>query len=113
MMTNQLAKDLRAAKALIDTPEKWCKLSVAEDANGNPVDPESSQACCFCSHGAVRRVTRSTYDRLAAFKALEQATPRPWWHRTSNVTSFNDHPYATHADVMALFDRAIAAVEDA
>ncbi len=87
--------DLIAARALIDTPEKWHKGGWGKDG-------------CFCAVGAVREVTRtSAYSVWAtgACIALEAAIedgPR-------DVPSFNDRETTTHADIMALFDRAIEA----
>lgn len=70
-----LADDLRAAKAMIDTPEKWsAKPGIV---------------------AAIQRVTGSGRNFSLAIKAL----------RASRI------PYslgsADHADIMALFDRAI------
>jgi hypothetical protein len=43
----------------------------------------------------------------AAYHRLHAQIP-PGWHR---ITVYNDHPSTTHADVLGLFDRAIAALE--
>ena len=85
----RLKDDLIAAKALIDTPEKWGK------GNGR-VSPQAPRLCVL---GACRR------DADVAH-ALADALPNDWGGHL--VHQFNDHPSTTHADIMALFDRAIA-----
>lgn len=54
---NNITNILIAAKALIDTPEKWIKGSNAEDGNGIVVSLEDKRAVCFCTVGAVLRVS--------------------------------------------------------
>lgn len=94
-------ENLIAAKALIDTPEKWGKGGW-EPKNGR----------CLCSVGAVVVATNGNHDFDGAWTpavlqvdaALENHLPKPF----NRVAEYNDDPATTHADVMALFDRAIA-----
>lgn len=44
---------LRNAKALIATPESFCKGALAKDANGKCVSYFSPEASLFCSKGAM------------------------------------------------------------
>jgi hypothetical protein len=89
-------ENLIAAKALIDTPEKWIKGSF-------------HKAGCFCAVGALGMASNGNpenwgYDeREALLRAL------PVDAVAYSVALFNDDPDTTHADIMALFDRAIAA----
>lgn len=83
--------DLIAARALIDTEAKWCK--------GECIDGH------YTALRALRKVTAGDFRRYYdARTALEYEIPAS----VAFVTFFNDHPDTTHADVMALFDRAIA-----
>ncbi|WMT88237.1 hypothetical protein NO932_06410 [Pelagibacterium sp. 26DY04] len=106
-----LKDNLIAAKALIDTPEKWAHEESQREHNGGS---------CLCAmdacdkaiekHGLIYqegfRIHRAIEEALpASFTARDGATDDP-------VAQFNDHPDTTHADIMALFDRAIAAAED-
>jgi hypothetical protein len=97
-------QNLIAAKALIDTPEKWGK--------GRPsfTYGDDSLSCTACAHEAVRRIVGTRWDRdqLPECDALKYSLDPKW----GTVPDFNDHPFTTHADIMALFDRAIAACED-
>ena len=97
-----LRDDLIAAKALIDTEEKWGKGQYEDDRG------------CLCALGAIRKHHFGTAGDGVGFEwlgdatavALKGALGTEWaWQ----VADFNDHPDTTHADVMALFNRAIAA----
>lgn len=93
-----LRNDLIAARALIDTPEKWCK----------GIHPTRK-----CAMYAVEAVTGNG-DRFAACgDALGNAIPTSKLKDCGHsVVLFNDAPFTTHADIMALFDRAITAQGD-
>lgn len=99
-----LRDDLIAARALIDTPDKWTQHTYARNPHGEITFPEEGDAICFCGQGAVFRVLgNSNSDRLdAALEALNQAAG-------CYFVKLNDDPATTHADVLAVFDRAIAA----
>lgn len=97
-----LHDDLVAAKALIDAPEKW-----------GQGEYETSPGC-YCALGAVAKATGVdpapwNVEVGVLYDALKAALP-PKAARLS-VVDFNDAPETTHADIMALFDRAIAAAE--
>lgn len=89
-MSKTLADDLRAARALIDTPEKWGK------AKGSGL----------CVLQACNRATG--FDPKAAMNALEHELGVDGLRK---VIQWNDDPATIHADIMALFDRAIATAE--
>lgn len=93
-------ENLIAARALIDTPEKWTQGSLRIGD-------------CLCAMGAVQAVLPKNYHGLisdtAQFKALQNALPDGFkW----SVPSFNDARSTTHADIMALFDRAISSLDE-
>lgn len=110
--TSQFKKDLIAAKALIDTPEKWCNF----------------QCGCGCEHEDFQceregvydafeacRAQRPSFHYFALDKALEEQIPLDFkkrWLEGENerrwLVVYNNHPNTAHADIMALFDRAIA-----
>jgi hypothetical protein len=80
------------AKALIDTPEKWCQ---GEFRHG----PARCARAAVCDTGAF------FCERNAAEAVLRSTNP------TGFVTPYNDSKSTTHAGVMAWFDRAIQAAE--
>lgn len=95
------------AKEKINSPEKWIKGYVAQNANGNVVNPWENDATCFCSVGAIMCVTKNIEDRLEAYKILRNSFPSIFNNYT--VASFNDSYATTHDDVMKVFDKAIEA----
>lgn len=99
-------ENLIAAKALIDTPEKWSKGDWSD--NGG----------CLCALGAANLAATGMFDCVKhdLERALEAALPTGFRTTSGNlrlVPRFNDHRDTTHADIMALFDRAIAAQDGA
>jgi len=105
---NTVTENLIAAKALIETPEKWVK---------GDYEPRPG---CYCAAGALAAAKGVAAHSAAAEKcpevdALENALNEisdglsPW----VSFIHFNDDPGTTHADIMALFDSAIAAQDGA
>jgi hypothetical protein len=94
-------ENLIAAKALIDTPEKWGK--------GGYRDPFTGRLCAYGALGVAERGDARNYSEALAYR-LRVAVPDRFHGR---VAEYNDHPDTTHADIMALFDRAIAAQDGA
>lgn len=106
---------LVAARALIDTPEKWTKdRAYALDSVGHRVSSYNDDAVAFCVDGAAARAVddetggSKLYDQVR--QALKRALPAGY---ERSIWAFNDDPATTHADVLALFDAAIAAQPDA
>jgi hypothetical protein len=86
--TNPVADVLRRARALIDTPEKWCQGQC-----------ELGEAKC-----ALGAILGADPNYAAAALALNRVV-------APNIPAWNDAPERTHADVMAAFDRAITLAE--
>lgn len=101
---------LIAAKALIDTPEKWTQGKYAIDAQGIDCNPTSSMAVCRCSQGALLAVFEG-YSRIqltitSVGRYLGRAVDDD-----GDYIGFQDTH--THPEVMAMWDRAIElAIED-
>lgn len=105
-MKATVKENLIAARALIDTPEKWIKGEFGDMVSG-----------CYCSIGAVAAVLgisgEETELNSKEAGALARAMPGGWGEDGICVPDFNDADATTHADIMALFDRAIAAQDGA
>ena len=94
---------LREAKKLIDQPEKWTKGAF-----------HAGQA--HCAIGALQLMGSRPTPRLLVFSLefyqalsfLNKATPLG-----KSPVVFNDLPSTTHADIMKLYDDAVAAAEKA
>lgn len=101
---------LVAAKALISDPAKWRKD-----------EREYENSCCaivavnrsFGTGGGWTDHPEAGAVRKALFDQLPEAW-RPELHGNiaECVGDYNDDPETTHADIMALFDRAIAAQDE-
>jgi hypothetical protein len=96
---------LIAAKARIDSPEKWCK-GVSWRTKSGDVTECSEIAYSCCGYGAITAVlsedNRASMPHIQANTTLELAIGGQLFSR------WNDAPERTHAEVMAAFDRAIA-----
>src|SRR3954447_23594524 len=96
---------LRRARDLLE--QRWCKGSFARSWFNIPVPPHSALARRFCAIGAITRAGRELQLRTQdACLALQLQTVR-------SVETWNDEPARTHAEVIAAFDAALLAVEDA
>jgi hypothetical protein len=102
---------LIAALAMIPTPNDWTKGVDARDANGDPVEAGDPDAVCYCALGAIERNGNavSPWEYTKAVLALEAAIPEGF---RLEVFEYQDLPEITHADVLALYGRAIAATAE-
>jgi len=98
MADTWLTADLIAARALIDTPEKW--------GQGNGLrGPSLPKRCAIHAAAALNDHARED----AVVDALTKALPGRIYDSILPIAEFNDDPNTTHSDIMALFDRAITA----
>ena len=95
---------LRAARKLIERPERLCKGEYSVDINGAPLPYERrSESVAFCSAGAVIAAGGDGFDsRESALVHLRKVMG-------DNIPKFSDAH--THPEVLAAFDRAIALAE--
>lgn len=103
-MSKQTAEVLRKARAKIEKPENWTQGQLARDPSGEPTSVSDPDAASWCLLGAVRSTQESPEVRISARLALEVAMGG--W---CDIAVFNDNH--THAEVLSVFDRAIAAEE--
>lgn len=101
MTTLTVKEQLTAAKTLIADPKHWVKGEIARNDDGERVEPDDAKAVCFCSLGALCRVTNDIHP---AVSLLCRHMPERF---AGFLTGYNDHHSTTHADVMNLFDKAI------
>jgi len=92
---------LEAARALIAEPEHWTKHVRARNRWHEEVSPKSDDARQWCAVGAIER-SCDIESRSRLFDLLRDGLPD-----RALVGDFNDSH--THAEVLDLFDRAIAA----
>jgi hypothetical protein len=99
-----LRDNLIAARALIADPKNWGKGDYATTREGESVPATSSQAACFCSYGAVGKVTGEEFPE-AERTALRKAARRIHGPGTGPIT-VNDN--LGNEAALAMFDDAIA-----
>ena len=95
---------LKAARQLISDPAKWTQGWFAKNERGFTVSEDHPDACCWCALGAMRKVSPS-------WKGYHQTAAILMNGSLLRVSDFNDTH--THAEVLALFDAAIAELEGA
>ena len=112
---------LEGAKALLD--RGWNQNNFAQNAAGEPVQPEEGSACSWCLTGALARaaqnigVSARVLPYRAALKALQEAVPFRArggfkdFDAVTDLTAFNDFFTRTADEVIALVDAAITRVE--
>ena len=98
------AEILKAARKLIEKPENWTKGAFARSAKGSRVRPVYKGAVCFCSIGALQKVSVGG-NYTDAINFLRREVPED----CMGVMAFNDS--RTHSEVLDLFSKAIAAAE--
>jgi hypothetical protein len=98
-MPNETVRLLKDAKSVINAPENWIKGQLGNGGGG------------YCILGAMSKVwinsggVKEDWYTIAGLMQACLPTAR------LTIARFNDHMLTTHADVMALFDRAIKKAE--
>ena len=101
---------LIAARAKIERPEAWTRGAAARTGSGKSLPPEkASRGQCWCAAGAAWSIVGCQTD--ASHTAINCLSELVHEEFNIGVASYNDAPTTTHADILALFDRAIAATE--
>ena len=95
---------LKAARQLITDPAKWTQGSSARTSNGVPISTFADDAVCWCALGAIGR--SNIVDEVSNYRAHQAMLKQLGG---SVVSVFNDTH--THAEVLGLFDAAIAELE--
>ena len=99
------AQILKNARALV--ARGWCQGHYAERENGETCDLVSGEAVRWCAEGAIHNATFGAKHWI--WREVNDAFCKA--SDTDHIPSFNDAPGRTQADVLAAFDRAIAAAE--
>lgn len=103
---------LRAARALIE--KGWCQAALARDKTGATVEPGSERAVAYCMMGAIYAATHYTpltaWERHETYMLAKQCRNRLFAANSiqDTLADWNDAPERTQAEVLALFDSAIA-----
>lgn len=101
-MTTTTADTLRKAKALISDPVNWNK-------DGHYFKGGDRSSNCMCFYGALGTAKGIDAGEVHSNDVVIWLLCEELFDMTA--TDYNDHPDTTHADIMALFDRAIELAE--
>lgn len=99
-MSKTTKQILIEARERISKEENWTKGTMARDTNGYEVGARDPKATCWCSLGAIRAATNEGWAD-AAYRGFEAVVGN------LTIVEFND--FSTHEQVLAAFDKAIAA----
>ena len=96
---------LKAARELISDPARWTQGFFARDGAGMPAYASDPRATRWCLEGALIKFCLGDASYAAALMVLRREQPVP---QLPAYVYNDDH---THAEVLALFDAAIARLE--
>jgi hypothetical protein len=114
-------KRLVRARSFIEDPARWTKHALARDASGRVVWPSTRVACAWCAMGALTLAGARARGRrdiqLPASNEAWSALARAAYSNRNPPDSraiawFNDASTTTHADVLEMFDRAVALIDE-
>ena len=112
MKPHEVADGLEVARALVE--RGWVTWEDALDADGVGCDPTDDAAVEWSAYGAILVAAQlwgsdgNGAARLWMLDAVMEHLPTRW-----SLSAWNDAPGRTQAEVIALFDRAIAAAKKA
>jgi hypothetical protein len=97
----------RAARALIEDPDRWTTGNYAQTAGGRECTPDDLRAVRWCAVGALRACAADDDDvRGAIGRALCCAANDLGYRRAATLNDAQGH-----AAVLAMYDRAIRLLE--
>lgn len=102
---SEVSSILIAAKAVLEGG--WCQHACARDEAGIPVGTTDLAARTFCVMGALLTLRLPHKEESLAIVRLH-ATARKLDSAYTSAALYNDTPERTHADVLNLYDVAIA-----
>jgi len=100
------AEILTAARSLISKPENWTQGEYARDSSGERVSEHDQDAVCFCTIGALLKAEHALNIYISAFARNHPSINYLKTFLNGSVADYNDS--STHAEVLELFDKAIA-----
>ncbi len=101
------AEVLREARKLVE--RGWTQDELALAPDGLPVSPESENAVCWCTYGALCRA----YHQMPTIELAEAVVLVEVGAGTDDLIPWNDELGRTQAEVLDAFSKAIELAEAA
>lgn len=117
---SQLVADLKAVRELLAVPERWTVEYLARNSDGKNVPDDDPAATRFCLVGAIYKISieggetsRYGYELGRVVDLIRFIGEVAYGHQLPprSLADWNDQPGRTHAEVLALLDKAIATAE--
>ena len=102
-------KVLKDARTLLSDPKNWTRDEFARDYTAKPTLVNSESAVCFCTMGAVERVSNVSRAGDVIRDLYQTLICDPYFSGYSNIAQFNDR--TSHTKVLELFDKTIVRLE--
>ena len=96
---------LRAARKKIEPDGAWTQGAFSYNSDGEEVNPQSTEAVCWCSLGAIAAVIRGSSGldaRIYLSQSYDDLVDIPQW---------NDALHRTHTEVLDAFLKAVILAE--
>lgn len=93
------------AREVISDPDRWTAHDFARNGVGHRVRPQDPTAVCFCSLGALAKVSKPV-DASPGYTLVDEAEFHLSQFMEGDVPLFNDT--RTHQEVLAAWDEAIS-----
>ena len=119
---DHLLEVLVESRRMIATPDRWTQGgALARDTNGQRVVPYADEAVCWCASGAVMlacskvadgAIKPGTYKHMLVSRQLCDFVHDTTFYevrKEGGLGYWNDESSTSHEDIIAAFDKAIAA----
>ena len=101
---------LKGVRELLTDPAHWTKGVTARNKRHQPVLALSKGATCWCWVGATERVA-GKHAETNDWRAISALADTLGVSRAFDITTWQDAPERTHAEVLDATDRTIARLE--
>ena len=110
--THPVVDLLLTARNIIADPQRWTKGAMARMPSGHPVHAWHPLAECWCASGALELAAKRQSIKLDSPPYKQAFHILNGQDSEGMVDRVNDAPATTHADVLHLYETAIAEAKE-